>query len=763
MSQISGLTLEAHAPRPPIQRPRSGAPPSREQVERQLNKAIAMMAKHTAETREIKFRVAGVDGKRDGEVTIRHTSTQGKDHKCFRSTRATLVRVKGSEWDKLKQLERMDTRDDEVLPTGRMSRKSSRLNDAVAKASTLKDPSFRIYSLQRRTPMGFGGVPSSRDRPLRPHGLVVADQLARHSGTVDEAYKETMIRAIEMGDFTTHDPDTLHPRFLEYVHERIRTVPRKQEMSLVFAKQVMHAIWRRAGVKAVSLTSADTTEEKTRDRIHAGSSGEYCEKGIRSRNHPKMHKLLSRSLERFVVAGKARANGRPVAPWVHFTQQPVMSFGKTELKPAKEVDGERVLPVPRFIFNVSPVNYALASFLHGDLSHQLQELDPTHGPGFGPARARCGKFTDKVRDHLRPDGSYRLTHRAIMSDISKWDANMSEALISVAFDTMEEYVDKSKLSEHDKHMRELMVMVSKRQMLSKIVEHPSGYFVELYGCMPSGSFYTSVLNTVANDLLAISLLGSLLLEKGVRDLSAHVEEASMIAGRSLVSYGDNQLIFESLFTRFGLAYDVQKHADHLRVFGMTLKVDETDVSDKVGRVRFCSRGAVVTPYGLAVTRSHESVFQKIGGRPVEDPVHNKLYVRALMVDLIGTDPSIHAGLCVIDESIAVPSHYRVSGDKVQRIVAPFAKRLFGNDDPRSVEAFAQLLQTAGPPDRRTLISLARSRLDAGAVLKFGVSLVVGGENVAGLDKIGEWLASLGPEEYRKYLIDTGQEDTIYGA
>nr|QKK35406.1 RNA-dependent RNA polymerase [Erysiphe necator associated polymycovirus 2] len=740
-----------------------------ENTELQLNAVVDMFMRDTAVTRAKTYHVGGVTGPHGADIVVQHVADKTKLTTDFRTTRANLFRVSGTEDEKLEKLKRNDTvgKSGELSGT-RMTRDTSRLRDAVHKASKCVNPSFRIYGLQRKTPLGFGPTPAGDTRPLRPHGLVVINELAKTGlgddgqPVVDHVYKKTMMDALERGDYTTHDPDTLHPRFLEYVHERITELPPRTEKAMKWACKVMRKSWERNGVRVKARTTDYASKESVEAFVKAGSSGEYTEKGISTRTDPRMVELLYRSLDRFVVAGHSFSTGRAPPPWVHFTQQPVMSFGKTELKAAKEVDGQRQAPVPRFIFNVSPVNYVLASYLHGDLSHSLQDRDPMHGPGFGPVRARAGKFLDKVSCHL-VEGKAELTCKAVMSDISKWDANMPEVLIAHAFDLMESMVDKSDLDRHSYATRTLMLNVARRQLLSKVVEHPSGYFVELFGCMPSGSFYTSVLNTVANDLLALSLLGMELMAMGREDeLEELVEQASLAADKDLLSYGDNQIIFSSLFEGFGCSYDKTRHAEHLSTFGMKLKVDETDVSDKLSRVRFCSRGVLLTPHGLALTRSHESVMSKLGGRPIDDPACNKLYVRALMVDLVGTDPILYRGLEMMDESIHVPMGYEMSSAKVERIIKPFAKRLYG-DTQEGLSAFAQFLGESKPPSRRLLLGLSLSRLDKDAVLHYGTSLM-GLETVVAesLGKIGEWLDSMTPDGYRRYLIDTGQLDNIYG-
>nr|WAU48062.1 RNA-dependent RNA polymerase [Colletotrichum gloeosporioides polymycovirus virus 1] len=738
-------------------------------VEEQLNQLLRVFARNTSTPRIVRCTIPGVDGRPDGQVTLRHVPDGGTITTSFRTTRADLVRITGSEEEKLKRLREVAGEGADKARKRAMVRDASRLEDAVARAATLKNPSFRIYGLQRKTPLGFEGAPPPDGRPLRAAANLMATRLASVGPPgpdgrpgVDEVYKNQMLEALAMGDYTTHDPATLHPRFMEYVHERVTSVPRRETLALAFAQKVMRRVWDKSGVTARARGFIDTTPDNLSKLLNPGSPGEFAEFGIMDRKNKRLLATMSRSLERFFIAGQAHARGRPVAPWVNFTQQPVLSFGKTELKAAKMVGGKRVAPVPRFIFNLSPINYGLAAFLHSDLSHSLQDRDPTHGPGFGPARGRAGKLLSKVASQIAGVGKLRT--RAIMSDIAKWDANMSEVLISAAFDLIESAVDKTGLDPAARATRKLMCMTAKRQLMQKIVEHPSGFFVELFGCMPSGSYYTSMLNTVANDLLAISLLGSLLLESGSDLDTVDLDQVADLVSRTLVSYGDNQLIFEELFTAYGFSYTPARHAAHLRFFGMTLKEDETDVSDLVGRVRFCSRGVVQTPKGLAITRSHSSLYSKLGGRPHDDPLYNKLYVRALMVDLLGTDPGLYRELSSIDEGIQVPPDFVVSDSKVEKVVEPFARRFFGRCTPETIASFVSILQSRGPPNRRTLLSLSLPRKDnpEDAPRRFGSDLTLGGSKEEDLDDVGKWLAAQDYASYIKYLHDTGQQDVIVG-
>ncbi|AII80567.1 putative RNA-dependent RNA polymerase [Cladosporium cladosporioides virus 1] len=756
-SEASFVTQpDVHGPRTSIAK----GPVTIREAEAMANYILRRTAKGTVDTRDVVMTMPGAGGLPDGKITLHHVSAPSPVPQSFRTTRAALTRIAGTEKEKLESLRRFDTPSDEKTSRRSFTRDSHRLDDAVLKAASLKDPSFRIYPLQRETPLSFGGGPPGEERPLKPTGLVTAGRMAKAAGT-DELYRREMATALKMGDSTTHDPDSLHPRFLEYVHERTRSVPEKENKALAWAVTVMKELWRNQGIRAEARGIDSAEPDVLSSLMNPGSAGEYAEMGATNRKDPEVLELLSKSIKRYYKAGHAMATRGRRAPWADFTQQPVMSFGKKEAKAAKLVNGVRTPPVPRFIFNPSPVNYALAAFLHGDLSHQLQTRDPTHGPGFGPGRGKAWKFLDKVAAHLLP-GKAELSCKAIMSDIAKWDANMSEALLSATFDLMESVVDKSSLDATGRATRRIMADVAKRQLMVKLIEHPSGYLLELFGCMPSGSFYTSCVNTIGNDLLALSLLGVTLMEQGVELSDVSPISVAQQASSDLVSYGDNQLIFDSLFSRFGVSYSLERHEAHLAAFGMKLKVDETGVSSQLGDVRFCSRGALLTPHGLAIVRSHTSIFHKIGGRAEVDPVINKLYVRALMVDLLGTDPILYHGLQHLEASIDVPGDARLSEHRLHKMVEPFAKKLYGNSSPESVASFVSLLKSPSAPDRGVLLSLRLPADAPGALKRFGTGLTLGsGKATTGLDDVGRWLLDLSPADYWKYVNDTGQTSIIY--
>ncbi|UOK20165.1 RNA dependent RNA polymerase [Diplodia seriata polymycovirus 1] len=650
-------------------------------------------------------------------------------------------------------------RNESDMSKKRFVRDSSRLAAAAEKAASLSAPTILISQFQLPDPFSFGGGPPDPERPLRSLATAAAHRVARYLPP-HVRYLKAACEAIELGDYTTHDPDTLHPRFLEYVHDRVTSVPERTDDSMRIATEALGTLWNGLFPAPRARDMADVEPGRLRPLLNNGSPGEYRLLGAAERLDDRLVDTMAASLARYSSAANTTLKTGKAPSWTDTTTQPVLTFGKKEPKAAKVRDGKRLTPVPRFIFNVSPINYALAVFLHGDLSKQLQALDPTHGPGFGPGRGRAGVFLS-VLEKATNGGFFNHHGTFSMSDIEKWDANMCEALLGYSFDLLESAVDKSHLTDHARAARALMVKVARRQLMEKLVEHPSGYLVWLFGCMPSGSYYTSLINTIGNDLLVLGHIADQAVhEKNMRREDVVSYLASNVAG-TLVSYGDNQLISEQLFTGLGLRYDPVAHAEFLSRFGMKLKVEETEVSPWLSRARFCSRGAVRTPYGLLITRSHDAIYQKLAGRPRHDPVIDKLYVRALMADYMGTDPIAYEVLAAVDSMVDADLSEVGLTPAVKLVLTDAAKSFYGE---ASDEALMEVLKglSTSRLDRRALLSLHTPRqAGGGGVQKLGFALQLGGEFLTYLlTPAAEWVADLGPKEWVDYLQATHQLSVI---
>uniref|UniRef100_A0AB74UJT9 RdRp n=1 Tax=Phyllosticta capitalensis polymycovirus 1 TaxID=3367395 RepID=A0AB74UJT9_9VIRU len=640
----------------------------------------------------------------------------------------------------------------------RFNRDSTRLRSAVAKAQRLKDPSFLISRTQLPKSFSFAGRAVSEVRPLAVHALTGARK-ALTSVPDPKEYYEHAKETVELGDYTTHDPDTLPPRFLEYVHERIRRVDKPTQDAMNAAKRVLSNYWKSRGLAVKARPFDDARPEALREMLNKGSPGEYREYGATDRLDPRLVETMSSSLLRYEPVGRAVAAGKRVPKWVNTTVQPTLSFGKDEPKAAKLVGGARVAPVPRFIFNVSPINYALAVFLHGDISKFLQEKDDTHGPGFGPGRGRSKIFLDFVTKCFGDANTVPDDQRVVMSDISKWGANMCEALLDIVMDLMEDSVDKTGLSPAATAARAAMVTVARRQLKQKLLEHPSGYLVNLFGCMPSGSYYTSLVNTIGNDLLLLGhAIDRAVTEQGFTYDGAADELEGHVQG-SLISYGDNQAFSETIMTRLGFTYSPDKHAEFLARFGMTLKVEETEVTTQLARVRFCSRAVVRTPHGLLVTRTHTSMYTKLAGRPEHHPFVDKLYVRALMVDYMGTDPIAYQVLAGVDAAIDASDPAGVLTRAKMDVLRQVARSMYGADDEATLASCLVALQETNI-SRRALLSLHTPK-GSPDVAKLGSSLMAGGLFTAGaLTPAAEWSLRQTPQSYGRYLRETGQEGVL---
>ncbi|CUS18595.1 RNA dependent RNA polymerase [Beauveria bassiana polymycovirus 1] len=722
--------------------------------------------------RNLTVHLSGVRGRADDVVLIPSVIEANSVLPEAPVHRAPYVDIGGdsadSRYEGLKGLDKVQNKG--AKGGAEFERKSSRMEGAIRKRGMLRNPSFQVCRYQLPFSYGYKARRVTTERHLLGPTLDALHRAKRRPG-YPQVVKDSLDEAVDLGDYTTHDPDTLHKRFLEYVHERVEGVSADTKTDFLVAVQVMWRVWSDAGVAAEARPFSDATPEGLDAMFTTGNAGEYRKHGVESRRDPRALDMLSKHVQGFTVAGRNMPTGMSPPAFVDRLDHVTTSFGKREPKKAKIVNGQRVAPVPRFIFNPSPCSYAMGAFLHSDISHALQDRDPLHGPGFGPGRGRAVKFT-RIVEAACPDGSrLRGGCKAVMSDIEKWDANMSEFLIGTSFDALEAFVDKSKLAPLDRASREASCRYMRRTLMEKLVEHPSGYLVHLYGCMPSGSFYTSLLNTVANTLLALALLARRmrLAEKPI-DIAAMARSAD----GALLSYGDNQLIITSLFEAHGVEYDMDDHAELLSEVGMRLKKDETEVSDRLDRIRFCSRAVVRTPAGMAITRPHGDVVAKLVARPTENSVDDKLYVRALMADYMGVDPIVHRILADVDATIRVTIDAVRASERHRDTLRSAASQVFGRKDDDAIAATAQLMAKA-VIDRRVLLELTQPRSvnDVDSVLertgkvtgvrfrqRFAASVGIQ-TDVPSLVGPAAWLASQDEQQYLDYLVRTDQVGVMH--
>ncbi|GFM95165.1 RNA-dependent RNA polymerase [viral metagenome] len=709
-------------------------------------------------------RVVGTGDLPDTELMARSVPLGDGENFAMPAGRAHYVRLMGSDQDALfADLARFDE-PVKTTQSGRrvFNRDSGRLAAAMQKRSTLKDPSFDLLHVQLPHTSYFGPKNAVEDRRFRPSLLSAAKDLGALEG-LPEGYSDAIQEAIILGDHTDHDPDTLAPRFLEYVHERVRVADDETEACLAIAVKVLQRVWSDAGIHVQARPISDVTPEGLAASFTQGNAGEYRSAGITSRKDPRMLDMLTRHLKSFKIAGRMMNRGLAAPQMFENLDHLTTSFGKKEAKAAKMKDGVRVAPVPRFIFNPSPCQYATGKHLHGDLSDALQRMDPTHGPGFGPGRGHAAKFTDLVERGCAPNGKLRDGTFAVMSDIEKWDANMSEALMFHAFGALETFVDCTNLDPVERASRLAMAQYAYRTLTTKIVEHPSGYLVRLYGSMPSGSYYTSLINTVANDLLAI---GTVVRRLRRANIDPDINYLALTAAESLLSYGDNQFFLSTLFTENGVSYSIHDHADFLSKLGMRLKEDETEVTSELSRIRFCSRGVVRTPAGLVITRQHTDVIKKLSGRPTSSPADDKLYVRAMMVDYMGVDPVVHNMLERIDAALPALLDVREVTKGARATLEASAALAFGRKDDASVLAVAQLMCET-KVRREVLLSLVDPRdvhEDTGAGrygsrMRDALTVALHSPFVELSPKL-RWLSTLSPQDYITYLGATGQTGVL---
>uniref|UniRef100_A0AAU7YEF7 RNA-dependent RNA polymerase n=1 Tax=Exserohilum turcicum polymycovirus 1 TaxID=3229045 RepID=A0AAU7YEF7_9VIRU len=704
------------------------------------------------------FRIAMPNSVVSERITIRDVPAEREPYVAVPHARASAFRLRGiNDKERLQALRSSDQ--PRPARAGRRTafyRDSHRLDALVEKSSQLERPSVKISQYQLPVPFSFGGGPPPEDRPLRAPVLGAIDTFSPR--VRDPNYKRALENAVKLANYTSHDPDTLHPRFLNYVTERITSLDPRTRASFDAASSVLRAHWTAHGVHATPLDLSAAAPDKLPELIKHGSPGEYRACGVTDRKDPRLVEVMSKSLIRYGRAGRLVAAGKRAPAWVATTTQLGLTFGKDEPKSGKWNEAGGIDdPVPRFIFNLSPINYALCAFLHSSISRELQEKDPMHGPGYGPGRGRSGKFLSVVEKAFGNGFTVPEGEEMVMSDIDKWDANMREVLLAGSADTLEAHVDKSKLDPVAAATRATMYSVCRRQLLEKLVEHPSGYLLHVYGTMPSGSYRTSLDNTNANNMLLIGhLIDRLVDECGYTAPGAAEDVLRALPGR-LVSYGDNQLFSAVIFKQFGLRYDAGKHAEYLARFGMRLKVSETEVTRQLGRVRFCSRAVVRTPHGLLITRPHTSFVAKMAARPEHDPLTDKLYVRAIMADHMGTDPITFEMLSQIDRQIDVPIDLTTVTPRVKPVLGAVALTMFGSDDEASMLAVLAGLSSQRI-ERRALLSLHTPRgTGTNRSMKVG-STIAPTEFFGGpLTDAAEWALNQTVDTWVDYMRATGQE------
>ncbi|AVZ65983.1 RNA-dependent RNA polymerase [Penicillium digitatum polymycoviruses 1] len=695
--------------------------------------------------------VVGLGGAPDARVELTRVADNAPPTVTSSHQRARVFFAKGTcDGDVLNSLRNSDG---PVRGSPGYVRDSHRLDAVVERTAKLRRPNVELSNYQLTVPLGFGPENVGSERPYRP---VAQSQMRRVYDLVGDAgYRQRCEDAIDLGDYTHHDPDLLHPRFLEYVHERSTDVDQDTHVAVSEAMAVMAKHWVSKGLAVKARPLSDAVPEVFGTEITAGSQGEYRALGATSRNDERLVLTLCDSLLRYGEAARQVVRAGRVPDFVNTTQQPSGMFGKNERRAAKYKDGRRVEPVPRCIFNVSPVDWALAKFLHGHISEFLSEHDTLHGPGYGPNRGRSWKLL-RVLDRAF-GASTTAEHNVIMSDIEKWDANMSEYLLGRAFDLLESAVDCSGLNEYNKAARASMVSVARRHLMEKLVEHPSGYFVHMYGCMPSGSYYTSLLNTVGNNLLVISLvIRRLMTEKGLTPRVARARVQAHVDG-NLLSYGDNQIVGEELFIAVGLEYDANLHAEHLKRFGMKLKVDETEVTRKAGRARFCSRGCVTTPAGKLLMRTHTSMLTKVAGTPELEPMTYKLWLRATAIDHMGADPIVYNFLKHLDSMVQAPQGtVSIKSRQVRDVLDNLCQKFVGDTSEESMAIALGVLER-GFPTRAALLSL-HTRLEKGAKDKrLGMALFFDdGKTGFDLTPAAQWALDQTEESWLEYLRKTDQ-------
>jgi len=167
---------------------------------------------------------------------------------------------------------------------------------------------MRVCEYQIPEPFSFGGGPTTDERPLSAPALGAVRRLAKV--VRDKDYHKRMVEAIDLGAYTTHDPETLHPRFLNYVHERVESVDKVTTRALALAQRMRVSMWKDLGLNVKARPLSDATPLNLLPQLKSGSPGEFRSLGAVNRREPRLVETMSASLMRYGEVGRLVSIGK---------------------------------------------------------------------------------------------------------------------------------------------------------------------------------------------------------------------------------------------------------------------------------------------------------------------------------------------------------------------------------------------------------------------------------------------------------------------
>ncbi|BBU94038.1 RNA-dependent RNA polymerase [Hadaka virus 1] len=642
--------------------------------------------------------------------------------------------------------------------------------ELVEKSMRLKNPSM-VLDL-RQLPQAFvlpadtGRVEPYLQSFVVPSINTLVGPWARHV----KGFRAKLVEEATLGNYTRHDPAKLRERVSRYCRERIPEFKGETARVVGLGISLLEEVKKRNCVKVQARRIEDLGVEDLDGLMRNGSAGEYKYFGYRKRKEPELMGMLHNTIVNFLPAARAfmRTGKYPIGRL--YPEVLTILFGKKETVSDKMVNGVREEKVQRCIFDGPPNPYAIGAFLYGDLIDSFKKGDPTFGPGMGKARKKDRKVQEFLYRSF-PSG-VESKFDMIMADIKHWDTALVEAMIYGILDMYERLVDKSNLGPDEKIARQWLVELNAHYLIDKHVAHPSGFVFLMKGCMGSGSFFTSPVNTDANSAYFFS---HCFYSSGVASLSPHFVD---VAGMSVRSNGDNQLASSELLELMGGTYKLEKHKEFLARVGMEMKASETIVSRELHHVAYCSTKYVrlMGNNGLngpfVPVRPYNALMPKLFANEVPDQLSAKLYVRALMLDTLGVDPVLFSYLSELDQSLGEidVDKSKVGKRKYGKMLRDIVVKLFGEDDEDGMREIIEKSLNSGF-DRRTCLSLltvAPMDLETQIQAKykmsgeFGLGLSIGEYNLgfARTDEVFRKLEKFNIESYVNFLVDTGQKDVL---
>nr|WMV64402.1 RNA-dependent RNA polymerase [Uromyces fabae virus] len=604
---------------------------------------------------------------------------------------------------------------------------------------------------------------------------------ARVKPDVFKAHLNTMASE---GQYTVHNRKDLSERFLNYAVERQTQVENTDaRMSIEYASQVVRTIvldsmlYSEEGIvksRQVSNFSSVHLEEI----CNQGNANDYkLLYGINKRKDPEMLEIGSQMFSKIYNRVSRKRDGFVVDPEDVRSEPMISPFGKTEVVGSTiGPDGvTREVKKCRAIFPTSPTDYFKKCFLFHDLCESLQKNCPVYGPGFAAARGCDSKVTSILSRVTR--GTTKCTDpsiKIINRDMKHWDANMKEHMILTGMKLMEELVDKTELDDMDKECRQVIFDLACDEVLTKLVEHPSGFMVWVSGTLPSGTYVTSTLNSICNAILCVAcpIFTAVSIDKcrTFADIDRSICEISSIASRSIICNGDNQMGTNELYKFLGVDFDPLKDNIFFSEVGMKVKVDECGSSSRLSDCMFSSRKFLRVKNDLYPTRPLESMLRKLYAKPFADLLEAKLYIRSMMIDMVAIDPIVYKCLSNLDARIEASEDdlkaqlSKSSSGFIEYMRSSIGVEI-GDDDWQDL---CQILSSSCPK-RNHIMTLLMSKSDIpGADREFVSRGFITGD-VHGMDSAIDRMlskcslrttlkqvASVNCEQWRSMLIKTGQ-------